>query len=65
MEGGIELTPEFINSIEITYLPHFDFKLMNSTIIMLMHTLDILKGMCNGTCLVITELYNNVTKLKT
>ena len=46
-EGGIEFTPEFLNSIEI--MPPHELKLKKNTIIMLMRNLDISEGMCNGT----------------
>ena len=63
-EGGIEFTPEFLNSIEIADLPPHELKLKINTIIMLMRNLNTSEGMCNETRLIVTELCNNVVKAK-
>ena len=61
-KGGIEFTPEFLNSIDTADLPPHDLKIKKNTIVMLLRNLDISEGMCNGTRLIVTELCNNIIK---
>ena len=51
-KGGIEFTPEFLNSIDTADLPPHDLKIKKNTIVMLLRNLDISKRMCNWTRLI-------------
>jgi hypothetical protein len=63
-EEGIESTSKCLNSTEIADFPPFDSKLDNYTIIILINNFDVSECMFNGTRIALTELCNNIIKVK-
>ncbi|GBN63092.1 hypothetical protein AVEN_138094-1 [Araneus ventricosus] len=55
---------EFLNSLKPTGLPPYELKLKIVCIIMLLRNLAPSKGLCNGTCLIITKLQQNIIQAK-
>ena len=57
---GLQLSPEYLNSIETPDLPPHELKLKLNTIVMILRNLNVSEGLCNGTRLMITAMENNV-----
>ncbi|GBM46501.1 hypothetical protein AVEN_66190-1 [Araneus ventricosus] len=55
---------EFLNSLTPTGLPPYELKLKIGCIIMLLRNLAPSEGLCNGTCLIITKLQQNIIQAK-
>lgn len=58
------LTPEFLNSLRKLGLPGHHIKLKIGTPIILMRNLDQIKGLCNGTRLIVTNMANHVLEAR-
>lgn len=64
LEGAIELSGEFLNTVVIAYLPPHELKLKTNTATTLLQNLDISEGVCSCTCLIAMDTCNNITKAK-
>ncbi|GBN14014.1 hypothetical protein AVEN_125601-1 [Araneus ventricosus] len=55
---------EFLNSLISTGIPPYKLNLKQGCIIMLLRNLAPTKGLCNGTCLIVTKLQRNIIEAK-
>ncbi|EOA22562.1 hypothetical protein CARUB_v10003223mg [Capsella rubella] len=58
------VTPDFLNSIKLSGLPHHCLRLKIGAPVMLLRNIDPKGGLCNGTRLQITQMANHVVEAK-
>jgi len=58
------ITPDFLNSIKLSGLPHHELRLKIGAPIMLLRNIDPKGGLCNGTRLQITQMTKQVLQAK-
>ncbi|EOA32029.1 hypothetical protein CARUB_v10015273mg [Capsella rubella] len=58
------ITPDFLNSIKLSGLPHHALRLKIGAPVMLLRNIDPKGGLCNGTRLQITQMANRVVEAK-
>lgn len=58
------ITPDFLNSIKLSGLPHHALRLMIGAPVMLLRNIDPKGGLCNGTRLQITQLGNTIVQAR-
>ncbi|XP_010445523.1 PREDICTED: uncharacterized protein LOC104728200 [Camelina sativa] len=58
------ITPDFLNSIKLSGLPHHTLRLKVGAPVMLLRNIDPKGGLCNGTRLQITQMTNHVVEAK-
>ncbi|EOA29167.1 hypothetical protein CARUB_v10012345mg [Capsella rubella] len=58
------ITPDFLNSIKLSGMPHHALRLKIGAPVMLLRNIDPKGGLCNGTRLQITQLANHVVQAR-
>lgn len=58
------ITPDFLNSIKLSGLPHHELRLKIGAPVMLLRNIDPKGGLCNGTRLQITQMTKQILQAK-